>query len=91
MADGVAVRTNLPDFRRQLAELGGRIERRIVSDAAKSAGIVFRGYAQQLAPVLHDPGMTDLDDPDSKVARFLRYFRQVAGRGTLDPALVTVV
>jgi hypothetical protein len=34
--------------------------------------------------------MLDLDDPDSKVSRFLRYFRQTAGRGTLDPALVTV-
>jgi len=34
--------------------------------------------------------MLDLADPDSKASRFLRYFRQVAGRGTLDPALVTV-
>ncbi|MCA9675654.1 MAG: DUF362 domain-containing protein, partial [Myxococcales bacterium] len=34
--------------------------------------------------------MLDLDDPDAKVTRFLRYFRQTAGWGTLDPALVTV-
>lgn len=34
--------------------------------------------------------MMDLDDPDSKVSRFLRYFRQTAGKGTLDPTLVTV-
>jgi len=34
--------------------------------------------------------MLDLDNPDSKVSRFLRYFRQVAGWGTLDPSLVTV-
>jgi hypothetical protein len=34
--------------------------------------------------------MMDLDNPDSKVSRFLRYFRQTAGKGTLDPALVTV-
>ena len=34
--------------------------------------------------------MLDLDDPDSKVSRFLRYFRQTAGKGTLDPGLVTV-
>ena len=35
--------------------------------------------------------MMDLANPDSKVSRFLRYFRQTAGWGTLDPALVTVV
>jgi len=34
--------------------------------------------------------MVNLDDEHSKVSRFLRYFRQTAGRGTLDPALVTV-
>lgn len=32
----------------------------------------------------------NLDDEDSKVSRFLRYYRQVARAGTLDPALVTV-
>jgi hypothetical protein len=35
--------------------------------------------------------MLALDNPDSKVSRFLRYFRQVAGWGTLDEKLVTVV
>jgi hypothetical protein len=35
--------------------------------------------------------MLDVGDPDSKTSRFLRYFRQTAGWGTLDPALVTVV
>ena len=50
-----------------------------------------RNLVKQLAPVLHDPGMNDLERPDSKVSKFLRYFRQVAGRGTLDPSLVTVV
>lgn len=34
--------------------------------------------------------MLDLDDPDAKVTKFLRYYRQTAGKGTLDPALVTV-
>jgi hypothetical protein len=33
----------------------------------------------------------DLDDPASTASKFLRYFRQVHGSGTLDPALVTVV
>lgn len=32
----------------------------------------------------------DLDNPDSKVSKFLRYYRQVYGMGTLDPALVEV-
>jgi hypothetical protein len=50
-----------------------------------------RNLLAPLASRAKDPGMTDLDNPDSKVSRFLRYFRQVAGRGTLDPALVTVV
>jgi hypothetical protein len=35
--------------------------------------------------------MNNLDDEHSKVNKFLRYYRQVAGFGTLDPALVTVV
>ncbi len=35
-------------------------------------------------------GMLDLDDPDAKVTKFLRYYRQTAGKGTLDPSLVTV-
>jgi hypothetical protein len=35
--------------------------------------------------------MLDLDDPDSKVSRFLRYYRLVYGSGTLDASLVTVV
>jgi len=50
-----------------------------------------RNLLAPLAPKAADPGMVDLDDPDAKVTRFLRYFRQVAGRGTLDPTLVTVV
>lgn len=33
----------------------------------------------------------NLGDPDSKVTRFLRYYREVARSGTLDPALVAVV
>jgi hypothetical protein len=33
----------------------------------------------------------DLDNPDSTLSRFLRYYREVYGGGTLDPALVKVV
>jgi hypothetical protein len=32
----------------------------------------------------------DLDDPGARVVKFLRYYRQIRGSGTLDPALVTV-
>ncbi len=34
--------------------------------------------------------MLALDNPGAKVSRFLRYFRQAAGWGTLDESLVTV-
>lgn len=32
----------------------------------------------------------DLDDPDAKFTKFIRYYRQVRGAGTLDPTLITV-
>jgi hypothetical protein len=35
--------------------------------------------------------MWDLDDPSSFAVKFLRYYRQVAGRGTMDPSLIEVV
>ena len=35
--------------------------------------------------------MYNLDDPDSKLSRFLRYYREVYKSGTLDPALIDVV
>jgi hypothetical protein len=33
----------------------------------------------------------DLDDPDAKFTKFARYYRQVRGTGTLDPALITII
>jgi hypothetical protein len=50
-----------------------------------------RNLLAAVAPRARNAALWNLDDPDSKVSRFLRYFRQVAGRGTLDPALVTTV
>jgi hypothetical protein len=38
-----------------------------------------------------DRGIYDLDDDDSMVVKFLRYYREVHGAGTLDPALIEVV
>jgi hypothetical protein len=49
-----------------------------------------RNLLGTLASKAQDPEMWNLDNPDSKVSRFLRYFRQVSGKGTLDHALVTV-
>lgn len=37
-----------------------------------------------------DPALYDLDDPDSTLSRFLRYYRAVYGSGTLDASLVQV-
>ena len=36
------------------------------------------------------PGRYDLDNPDSMLSCFLRYYREVYGSGTLDPKLITV-
>ena len=33
----------------------------------------------------------NLDDPGARLVRFLRYYRQIWGRGTMDPALMEVV
>ena len=33
----------------------------------------------------------NLDDPNAKVVKFLRYYRQIAESGTLDESLITVV
>jgi hypothetical protein len=34
--------------------------------------------------------MLDVDHPDAKTTRFLRYYREVAGHGTMDESLITV-
>jgi hypothetical protein len=39
------------------------------------------------APARH---MLDVDHPDAKATRFLRYYREVAGHGTMDEALITI-
>jgi hypothetical protein len=35
--------------------------------------------------------LLDLDDENAKFVKFLRYYRQVHGSGTMDPSLVDVV
>lgn len=55
MADGVAVKVNIPDFKRQLVALGQRMERNIVRRGLRAAGAVFRDEARRRAPVLREP------------------------------------
>jgi HK97 gp10 family phage protein len=50
----IVVRTNIEDFRRELALVGQKIERRIVSDGVRAAGRVFRDAAKASAPVLRE-------------------------------------
>lgn len=48
----VIIRTNLPDFRRQLREVGERTEKKYVRRSANAAGAVLRALAREKAPVL---------------------------------------
>ena len=48
----IIVRTNLPDFRRQLAAVGDRMEKRYVRRSANAAAGVFRALAREKAPIL---------------------------------------
>lgn len=51
-----------------------------------------RNVLGPIADAIRGPGRADLDvrDPDSKLSRFLRYYREVAGQGTMDDALISV-
>jgi HK97 gp10 family phage protein len=55
MSDGVVIKFNLPDFRRELAALGERMEKRAVRNATRAAARVFRDAARARAPVLAEP------------------------------------
>lgn len=55
MRDEISVRINLPDFRRQLQEIGDRMEKRVVRGALRDASRVFQRAAKQKAPVLRKP------------------------------------
>lgn len=41
-------------------------------------------------PSANKRALLDLDDPDAMVTKFLRYYREVWGAGTLEPALIEV-
>lgn len=55
MRDGVSVRVNLPDFRRELAALDARMQRRVLTRAVRAAGGVIQAAAKGLAPRLSTP------------------------------------
>lgn len=55
MRDGVSVKVDIPDFRRQLAEVEQRMRRRVVTGAIRDAAKVFLNAARQRAPVLRKP------------------------------------
>lgn len=55
MSDGFELKVDIPDFRRQIRQLGDRMERRIVRGAIRDAAKVFREAAAQRAPVLREP------------------------------------
>jgi hypothetical protein len=48
-----------------------------------------RNLMQEL-PSVHRASHFDLDNPDGKLTKFLRYYRQTRGAGTLDAALIEV-
>jgi hypothetical protein len=52
LADQIEFKADIPDFRRQLQEVGARMEKKIVTAGLRAAGVVFRTAARQLAPVL---------------------------------------
>jgi hypothetical protein len=76
-------------------------EIRVEAASAHRAGTVVAGTdpvaidwwcAKNLvAPVSSRRELVDPAHPDSKVVRFLRYYRQVYGAGTMDDALIDVV
>lgn len=55
MADGITVKVNIPDFKRQLQALGARMEKNIVRRGSRAAGAVFVAEARRRAPVLQRP------------------------------------
>lgn len=52
MTDGVTIRTNLPDFKRQLQAFGYDMQRRIFRSGVAAAAAVFKRAVVQRAPVL---------------------------------------
>lgn len=74
---------------------------RLAEASAKRVGVVLAGTdpvaidAHATRTLLHpnagqNRAMLDLDDPSSKVSKFLRYYRLVRKKGTIDASLIDV-
>jgi HK97 gp10 family phage protein len=55
MSDAVTVKINLGQFRRELADLGLKVERRVTTNAVRAAARVYRDAAKGGAPRLRKP------------------------------------
>lgn len=55
MSDAITVKINLAQFRRELNELGLKVERRVTTNAVRAAARVFRDSAKAGAPRLRKP------------------------------------
>jgi HK97 gp10 family phage protein len=53
--DGVEIKTNLPDFLRQLREFGDDVTKKVVRAGISAAGQIFKRQVIQLAPVYQGP------------------------------------
>lgn len=51
MADGITIKTNLPDFKKQLKDFGYDMERKVFRSGVAAAANVFRKLTVQLVPV----------------------------------------
>lgn len=51
MADGITVKTNLPDFKRQLRAFGLDMERKVFRAGVAASAQVFRKRVEEVAPV----------------------------------------
>jgi len=55
MSDALTVRVNLGEFRRELVDLGRKVERRVTTNAVRAAARVYRDAAKGGAPRLRKP------------------------------------
>lgn len=84
MRDGVSLKVDLPDFRRQLAELDRRMQNRVVGAGVRAAGRLFRDAARGGAPVLRKP---DRRRSAGALRRSIVLARQRGPRGTIAYAV----
>lgn len=55
MPDGASVTVNIPDFMRQIREIGSKVEKKVARRAVNAGASVFKELAKRAAPVLREP------------------------------------